>query len=101
MPSRKTKYSSPKAGISNAEETHSSALVRILLKGQVLPSISQMQEIIMSIICSLCRSSDLRFSRLRMKDLLHLLLLQYPMRCWVCREREYMPVMRVLTLGRR
>ena len=50
----------------------------------------------MPIYCLSCSSTDLRFSRFRLKDLPFLLILRYPMRCWVCRRREYQPILRVL-----
>lgn len=54
----------------------------------------------MSIHSCLCGSSDFRFSRLRFKDLPRLLLFQYPMRCWVCRDRNYMTLPRILRVVR-
>jgi hypothetical protein len=45
--------------------------------------------------CHLCGSNELCTSRLRLKDIPHLLRLHYPMRCWVCRNREYVPLFRM------
>jgi hypothetical protein len=45
--------------------------------------------------CNVCGSSDLRISRLRGKDLIHLTVLHYPMRCWVCRGRSYLSILQV------
>ena len=49
----------------------------------------------MSIHCKFCSSTDLRISRFRMKDAARLIVLQYPMRCRVCRDRAYQPVLQV------
>ena len=54
----------------------------------------------MSTSCPLCGSSELHISRFRLKDFLHLLILRYPMRCWVCRERDYFPISRAFRTGR-
>jgi len=54
----------------------------------------------MFIHCSSCGSNDLRVSRFRLKDLAHLLILHYPMRCWVCRQRDYVPILRMFRIGR-
>ena len=54
----------------------------------------------MSIPCHICGSRAFQFARLRFKDLPHLLVLQYPMRCWVCRDRDYLPLLRVLKITR-
>jgi hypothetical protein len=35
-----------------------------------------------------------------MRDLPHLLIFRYPMRCWVCRERDYLPMLRILKIVR-
>lgn len=47
-----------------------------------------------------CGSSDLRASRLRLKDIPFLLILRYPMRCWVCRERVYIFIPRIVRMAR-
>ncbi len=54
----------------------------------------------MSIPCHICGSKAFQFARLRFKDLPRLLIFQYPMRCWVCRDRDYMPLVRVLKFTR-
>ena len=54
----------------------------------------------MPIHCRSCGSTDLRLSRFRMRDLPHLLIFRYPMRCWVCRERDYLPMLRILKIVR-
>src|SRR5450631_3416886 len=55
----------------------------------------------MSIHCKFCGSTDLRISRFRMKDAAHLIVLQYPMRCRVCRDRAYQPVLQVFKSRRK
>jgi hypothetical protein len=42
--------------------------------------------------CIYCRSSYIRFSRLRFDDIPHLLRLLLPVRCWSCQERVYVGV---------
>ena len=54
----------------------------------------------MPIHCKYCNSTDFRRSRFRKKDLARLMILHYPVRCWVCRERIYMPVFKMLRLRR-
>ncbi len=54
----------------------------------------------MSVHCNICGSSDLRKSRFRWKDIIPLIVLYYPMRCWVCRSRNYLPLLRILRSGR-
>jgi hypothetical protein len=49
----------------------------------------------MSFRCRSCGSRDLSPSRFRWKDLAHLLILHSPKRCWVCRQRDYFPILRV------
>lgn len=49
----------------------------------------------MSIHCQFCCSTDLRISRFRLKDIVHLMILHYPVRCWVCRERAYLPILQI------
>jgi hypothetical protein len=41
------------------------------------------------VICPECASSSFRLSRFRSKDLEHILLLQYPVRCRNCHRRVY------------
>jgi hypothetical protein len=54
-----------------------------------------------SLICHGCGSSELRISRLRRADLGKLLSLRYPVRCRVCRERDYIFLPFMLGLSRR
>ena len=54
----------------------------------------------MSVQCRLCGSFDLRMSRFRFKDLPHFFILHYPMRCWVCRERDYLFILRIFRMSR-
>jgi len=65
----------------------------------VVSSIPPIQEIEMSVRCRLCSSSDLRLSRFRFKDLPHLLILSYPVRCRVCRDRDYLFILRIFKIG--
>ena len=46
--------------------------------------------------CSECSSSKLRPSRFRLKDVEHLLLLQYPIRCRRCFRRDYASFQQIL-----
>jgi hypothetical protein len=48
--------------------------------------------------CALCASSTFRTSRLRISDVVRLLLLQYPVRCKKCRERSFASLMFALNL---
>lgn len=48
--------------------------------------------------CVLCKSKDLRTSRLRESDGLRFFLLKYPVRCNACRERQYVNVFKALEL---
>lgn len=43
--------------------------------------------------CQYCGSTKLRTSRLRVGDVVRLLLFQYPVRCRACRERDYAGLM--------
>lgn len=54
----------------------------------------------MSVRCGFCNSFDLRLSRFRFKDLPFLLILRYPMRCRVCRDRDYWSILRIFRMGR-
>jgi hypothetical protein len=54
----------------------------------------------MSIVCRSCGSRDLRLSQLRTKDLSHLILLLYPVRCRVCRDRDYYFIFQAMKLPR-
>jgi hypothetical protein len=42
--------------------------------------------------CRYCRSSHIRFSRLRFDDFSRLLRLRVPVRCWSCQERVYVGI---------
>ena len=53
-------------------------------------------ELAFSLQCIECSSTRLRPSRLRLKDLERLLLLQYPIRCRRCRRRDYVGLQRVI-----
>ena len=55
---------------------------------------------VISLKCVECSSSRLRRSRLRLKDLERLLLLQYPIRCRRCHRRDYVGLQRVLWQAR-
>jgi hypothetical protein len=46
--------------------------------------------------CQLCGSPDFDRSHLRLRDIPHLLIFRYPQRCWVCRQRDYFPLLKVL-----
>jgi hypothetical protein len=48
--------------------------------------------------CHYCGSSKLRVSRLRVGDVVRLLLFQYPIRCRACRERDYAGLMLAIGL---
>ena len=54
----------------------------------------------MSISCHSCGLSEFRTSRFRLSDLLHLLILRYPVRCHACHERSFGPLLAVLRLAR-
>jgi hypothetical protein len=54
----------------------------------------------MSIPCHICGSKAFQFARLRFRDLPRLLVLKYPMRCWVCRDRDYVTLLRILKIRR-
>jgi hypothetical protein len=46
--------------------------------------------------CPSCGSTHFRLSRLRFSDLLHLLILRYPVRCRLCRERSHVSFAKAL-----
>ncbi len=48
--------------------------------------------------CIYCGSSKIRTSRFRLKDLVRLLLFQFPVRCRACNERDYAGFLLVLNL---
>lgn len=57
----------------------------------------------MAVRCRMCGSFELRPSHLRLEDLAHLLLLRYPVRCRICRLRDYVfvPLVRGMKLHAR
>jgi hypothetical protein len=48
--------------------------------------------------CPYCGSASFRTSRLRVSDIAHLLLFQYPVRCRACRERQFTGLILALNL---
>jgi hypothetical protein len=52
-------------------------------------------------ICRGCGSSELRVSHLRRTDVGKLLSLRYPVRCRICRERDFIFLPFALGLGRK
>ena len=54
----------------------------------------------MSLFCHECGSDDLRSSHFRVSDAIHLLALQYPVRCRSCKKRWYAPIRTALRLPR-
>jgi hypothetical protein len=48
--------------------------------------------------CIMCRRGNLRLSRIRSFDLMHLLMLQYPVRCEACLYRTFTPIWRAITM---
>ena len=54
-----------------------------------------------ALICRSCGSSELRASHLRREDLGKLLSLRYPVRCRVCRERNFIFLPLALGLARK
>jgi hypothetical protein len=54
----------------------------------------------MSIYCHECGSQNLRSSHFRIADTVHLLVLQYPVRCHSCKKRWYAPLREALQLPR-
>jgi len=48
--------------------------------------------------CPHCGATSFRTSRIRLSDLPRLLLLQYPVRCRTCRERDFTGLMLALNL---
>lgn len=51
--------------------------------------------------CLCCGSEDLRLSRVRRSDLLRLLTLRLPIRCRICRQRDFAFVGAALALRKR
>jgi hypothetical protein len=49
--------------------------------------------------CSSCFSSRVRRSRFRLADIPRLFLLELPIRCHSCYERDYVRIFRALKLG--
>ena len=54
----------------------------------------------MTVHCRICGRSDFRAARFRERDLPHLLLLQYPVRCRTCSERSYTSILRIFKIKR-
>lgn len=52
----------------------------------------------MHIDCKSCGQSEFRASRFRMKDVFRLLALHYPVRCRVCKRRQYISIFLALRL---
>lgn len=49
-------------------------------------------------LCSICRFSNFRLSHFRSSDWKNLILLQYPVRCRDCHERQYASLLLALQL---
>jgi hypothetical protein len=49
-------------------------------------------------VCVRCKATEFRLSSLRLKDLEHLAVLQYPMRCRSCHHRTYGSLLLALVL---
>jgi hypothetical protein len=54
----------------------------------------------MPIHCRVCGSSNLRVSHFRVSDLAKLMVLRYPVRRRVCRQRGHIPIMQSIRLRR-
>jgi hypothetical protein len=52
----------------------------------------------MTLCCPSCASSDLRTSRFRRTDIRRLFLLKVPLRCRICRERYYAPLLETMAM---
>lgn len=50
--------------------------------------------------CIFCPGRHLRMSRLRMQDLSHIMLFQFPVRCGRCGQRQYVPPLIAAISGR-
>jgi len=50
--------------------------------------------------CKLCGSTKFRVSRLRLPDVSHLIFFQYPIRCRVCYKREFVSLLKALSVRR-
>lgn len=74
---------------------------RFAYPGTAIALLFFIQEMQMQGYCFSCGSAVLRRSRLRSKDILRLIFLQYPTRCWVCRDRDYQPIWRVFGWSRK
>jgi hypothetical protein len=51
-----------------------------------------------TMVCVRCKATEFRLSSLRFKDLEHLAVLQYPMRCRSCHHRTYGSLLLALVL---
>jgi hypothetical protein len=52
-------------------------------------------------VCRACGSSEFRISQLRSSDISKLLTLRYPVRCRICKERDFIFIGAALSLPRR
>ena len=55
----------------------------------------------MPLRCRTCGMSDLRLSRVRIRDIGRVLALQYPVRCRTCRERSYVFILSAIRIKAR
>jgi hypothetical protein len=55
----------------------------------------------MEIRCHECGSTHFRRSRIRLKDLMKLIFLRYPVRCYACYARGYAPMLTAFTGDRK
>ena len=55
----------------------------------------------MSLKCPYCGESNMRLSKFRVIDILHLLALMMPVRCHECRERYFFSIRNVLAVRRK
>ncbi len=52
----------------------------------------------MPLRCGMCGLSNFRVSRLRKRDLLHLFLLKFPVRCRECSRRDYVSISELMKI---
>uniref|UniRef100_E6QP08 Uncharacterized protein n=1 Tax=mine drainage metagenome TaxID=410659 RepID=E6QP08_9ZZZZ len=48
--------------------------------------------------CPYCGTNRFRLSHLRFSDLARILMLRYPIRCRLCRERSYVPIAAAMSI---
>jgi len=65
-----------------------------------LPVFWREQQPTMTIYCHTCGSTNLRPSRLQLKDLASILILRYPVRCRYCRKRFSVSAFSIGTIRR-